>query len=770
MVLVGSAALVGPSFIAPAKAASFIPGIQTPEKSILDPVTNKLYVIGLGSIAAIDASTNQLIKYITVPGDIDVGRGVQLFVNPSTNMVYVFAAFNQVYVIDSTTDTIVKTATISNGLNGTYNPQTNRFYVSGTDASGVGQIFVIDGTTLAQIDAIPAGLANAPIYNGGPTALLVNPATNRLYAMYDTPTDTNTGLKIIDTTTDTVLSETACTPTNCGVDIASLRLPGSSLGMVLNPADNSVWISSDVTVGGFLIGGGDNGGGGGVSGGSIGTGSEFYQIDPVTNAVSKFFGAYGLDYIKGFDPSTGLLYGVGEYLPTADPATVTTGLPNTGAPVNLVTVDTTAASPVMTAVRFDSSTAITSCGSATPLAIDIPAKNIYWGCAAPLPGVATSTASIVISKMDFTPNFPGVFPVVEFSQFVAQLATPSRSLWSGLTNFNSIDNINTQDKPTNASGAMFALDTSFDMVLDVNPATLSAAGVQLTAPQFIPDPPAAPTFSIQGRIADSSNFGIQGVPVTLTNGTTTTVIGTNTNGAFTFPSNVAGTYTVSYDPTGLVPSGATSQTVAITNANIAGVNFQALNTPIAVTSVTWPSVSGGSMNFTAGQFVGGFVQLNEPAPAGGIVVTLTSSNAKALKSPATVTIPAGSSGNGFSAQAQGVSAMTTATVTASYQGMFAPAGTSGTSPSVTIYPSESIKVTSATWSKSSTVLTVTATDNVTFSALSVQDGKTSTILGSMSTSGNGTYTFQTTMATAPSSVNILSSLGAKVGQGVSTVN
>jgi hypothetical protein len=230
---------------------------------------------------------------------------------------------------------------------------------------------------------------------------------------------------------------------------------------------------------------------------------------------------------------------------------------------------------------------------------------------------------------------------VEFGKFVIQIATPARSLWNGLTNFNTIDTINTQNKPTNALNAAFFLDTAFDVVLDLNPTTLSVAGIQLTAPQFIPDPPPVPTFSIQGKITDTAGFAIQGVPVTLTNGTTTvTTASNNLGGWFTFPSVLAGTYTISYDPTGLMPSGPTSQTVTVTNANITGVNFQALTTPIAITSVTWPSAPGTPMNFTAGQFVGGFVQLNQPVPVGGIVLTLTSSNAKALKSPVSVTIPA----------------------------------------------------------------------------------------------------------------------------------
>ena len=55
-------------------------------------------------------------------------------------------------------------------------------------------------------------------------------------------------------------------------------------------------------------------------------------------------------------------------------------------------------------------------------------------------------------------------------------------------------------------------------------------------------------------------------------------------------------------------------------------------------------------------------------------------------------------------------------------------------------------------------------------ALQLQDGKSNAIMGTMTNLGNGNYSFQLIpVASAPASVNAVSNLGGKTGQGVAIV-
>jgi hypothetical protein len=65
----------------------------------------------------------------------------------------------------------------------------------------------------------------------------------------------------------------------------------------------------------------------------------------------------------------------------------------------------------------------------------------------------------------------------------------------------------------------------------------------------------------------------------------------------------------------------------------------------------------------------GMVELNEPAPSGGAVVTLSNSNPRIVTTPATVTVPAGASIAYFAISTSPVAQSTSVTMTASSQGI-----------------------------------------------------------------------------------------------------
>ncbi len=126
-----------------------------------------------------------------------------------------------------------------------------------------------------------------------------------------------------------------------------------------------------------------------------------------------------------------------------------------------------------------------------------------------------------------------------------------------------------------------------------------------------------------------------------------------------------------------VPAGQTSATFSVTTSPVSadtpvtitggynGVERTALLTvtaPVAVLTsvgVSPASVPGASSST-------GTVTLDIPAPVGGALVSLSSSNTAAAQVPATVTVPAGQTSATFSVTTSPVAADTTVTITASY--------------------------------------------------------------------------------------------------------
>jgi len=231
----------------------------------------------------------------------------------------------------------------------------------------------------------------------------------------------------------------------------------------------------------------------------------------------------------------------------------------------------------------------------------------------------------------------------------------------------------------------------------------------------------------------------------------------------------------------IVPAGATSANFTVTAGQVSGptlVNITAtlaglppLSTsltvipgpPLAVTSYTLSpfSIIGPGVAET------GTVSLNQPAPAGGVVVSLSASNPQPAKFPATVTFAQGQSSANFTVQGNSVSAATTISLIATYKGSLAPLGTSA-STALTVAPTDTLHVTKATWSTSSHALTVTATSTNPQATITALNANGNVPLGTMTNLGNGSFNFQATLASI-SAVNIKSNLGGSTGQGVTVV-
>jgi DNA-binding beta-propeller fold protein YncE len=307
------------------------------------------------------------------------------------------------------------------------------------------------------------------------------------------------------------------------------------------------------------------------------------------------------------------------------------------------------------------------------------------------------------------------------------------------------------------TGTITTPDGAVAVAVNEQTNTLYVANSAGTVSVYALDPPSAsPTFSVNGVIRDSFGVAQAGINVTAAGAGGTASAVTDAVGLFVLTGLGSGTYTI----TPASPSFSFApQTVSITASNLGGLAFVARPpiVPVSYALSPWNMIGAGATTT-------GTVTLNQPAPAGGAVVALSSSDTKAAKVPATVTVPAGQSQASFSVQGSGVSATTAVTLKAAYNG-----GTASTV--LTVAPSDSLRIMKATWSKTSQVLTVAATGTNSQATIVVQDGKTNAILGTMVNLGGGSYSFQRTISSGvPTSVNVISNLGGKTGQGVSVIN
>jgi titin len=125
----------------------------------------------------------------------------------------------------------------------------------------------------------------------------------------------------------------------------------------------------------------------------------------------------------------------------------------------------------------------------------------------------------------------------------------------------------------------------------------------------------------------------------------------------------AGQKVVSFDVASTPTSHDVNATVTFSYESVLGGAPQ--NTAFAVTVMTVPvqTVSLDQSEVTGAATVNGTVELVQPAPAGGVIVDLSSDNS-ALAVPAQVTVPAGATSADFLATAEAVAIPATATVSA----------------------------------------------------------------------------------------------------------
>ncbi len=181
-----------------------------PVSVAVNPITDKIYVANYFSnnLTVIDGAATNI-----VPDPLPVSGLGSMAVNPSTNKAYIVTSGNTVTVVDGTTNA-TSAIPVGNGPTAvTLNPLTNRIYVANYPDNTVS---VIDGNT---------GTVSATVPVRFPFAFDVNPATNEVYVLNGS---TNTVTVI-----DGVTNNTTIVP-----------IDGNPFSIAINPATNRAYISA----------------------------------------------------------------------------------------------------------------------------------------------------------------------------------------------------------------------------------------------------------------------------------------------------------------------------------------------------------------------------------------------------------------------------------------------------------------------------------------------------------------------------------------------
>lgn len=201
-----------------------VPVGEMPHSVAVNPVTNRIYVGGLGSnsITVIDGSTKSVLTTIQLPSPPRADRQT-VVVNTIANRIYVASMVtgtidskanpNRFYVIDGSSNAIMlNTSDFANFPAGVvFNPTTGRIYIS--DLATIG-ISVVDSVTLKALDGIR-------LSTKGPSTLALNSATNRLYAAQAS------SVSVVDLRTNT--------------QISTIPVAGDIWGLTVGQATNRVY-------------------------------------------------------------------------------------------------------------------------------------------------------------------------------------------------------------------------------------------------------------------------------------------------------------------------------------------------------------------------------------------------------------------------------------------------------------------------------------------------------------------------------------------------
>ena len=177
---------------------------------------------------------------------------------------------------------------------------------------------------------------------------------------------------------------------------------------------------------------------------------------------------------------------------------------------------------------------------------------------------------------------------------------------------------------------------------------------------------------------------------------------------------------------------------------------QLSNGQLAAITVSPSTVNGGAT-------AQGTVSLDAGAPAGGVVVQLSSTNPNVANVPVTATIPAGLVEATFNITTTQVASSTVATLQGTSGGVTRSVGLTVT-PQATPAP-DSVAITKAEYQAGSRKLKVEATSTVATATLQVFVTSSNQLIGTLSNKGGGKFGGEFTQSVNPQSITVRSSSG-----------
>jgi hypothetical protein len=226
-----------------------------------------------------------------------------------------------------------------------------------------------------------------------------------------------------------------------------------------------------------------------------------------------------------------------------------------------------------------------------------------------------------------------------------------------------------------------------------------------------------------------------------------------------------------------VAAGATSASFTVTTGSVGastpvtisatfGVSRTAtLTVSPAASTVTLSSVALSPTSVVGGNSSQGTVTLTGAAPAGGVVVTLASSNTSAASVPANVTVPSGSGSATFTVTTRAVASSTAVTISATSGGTTRTATLTVTAAAPS---TDTVAIQRAEYSSGSRVLRVEATSSSSSATLTVHVASTDQLIGTLRNEGGGRYRGDLSWPSNPQTIRVRSSLGGSATRAVTS--
>jgi hypothetical protein len=178
------------------------------------------------------------------------------------------------------------------------------------------------------------------------------------------------------------------------------------------------------------------------------------------------------------------------------------------------------------------------------------------------------------------------------------------------------------------------------------------------------------------------------------------------------------------------------------------------------------TVSGLTLNPTAvtgGRTSTGTVTLSGPAPTGGAIVSLSSSDTTTAVLPSTVSIPAGGTSATFTVTTGVVTSTRSVTISAAYGGVTRTATlTVNPGPSTT----DTVSISQAEYLSSKRRLRVQASSTSASAVMKAYVTSTGVLIGTLSHNGGGKYSGQFACPANPANITVRSSLGGSASRAV----